>query len=144
MVDTEPIVTNSDICRAFGLLDTTTIKAVAIIQDDTIIGYYLNTGLHIAAHDGKEGAEEEKDFNIRLESALRSVGRSIISSCSSNQDIFGKTLYTIMHSHQIDISAFLMPNSASPVRVFAVASIASADCNSVLQMVIEYLNKIKE
>ena len=42
MVDVEPIVDNSEICRSIASVDQSHIRAAAAIESGTIIGYYHN------------------------------------------------------------------------------------------------------
>jgi len=116
MVDTELIVSNSDTCRAFRLRDAVRIRSAAIIQDYTMIGYYVNISLRVATYEGREGQEEKEDVDSRLETGLLFVGSCFISSCSSNEDIFGRTIHNVMLTEWLDISGFVMLNSVPPLQ----------------------------
>lgn len=125
MVDVEPIVDNSEICRSIASIDENRIRAAAIVESGMIIGYYYNNNQSLDMRT--EEKEEHDDINSRLQSIMRSTGDQLADISSTSQDLTGKMLHAIFHSDSLDILIFPMPYAGSPPRILVVVSESIAD-----------------
>lgn len=136
MVDAEPAVDNSDICKSIVSIDQMRIKAAAIVESGTIIGYHYNS------HNSLR-TEEEHDISSRMQSVARSVAGHIDALSAESSDLAGQMLHSITHGKKLDLLVFPMPYAGSPRRILVIASKALEEYGSLVRLIQHRIEQMK-
>jgi hypothetical protein len=132
MVDNEPIVDNSEICRSIASIDESRIWATAIIESGTIIGYYYNNNINPTRSE-----EEQPEIKgTELQNIIRSTGDQLADTASTTSTNLTRSMHHILlHKDSLDILAFPMPYAGNPPRILVIVSKVTADYLSLIDAV---------
>jgi hypothetical protein len=103
MVDNEPIVDNSEICRSIASIDESRIWATAIIESGTIIGYYYNNNINPTRSE-----EEQPEIKgTELQNIIRSTGDQLADTASTTSTNLTRSMH-LKFLYVLEVQMFLV------------------------------------